>query len=42
MVDDPKLIRFWQELKPGFDRFEETHIPARFWIDKRGAYRFRK
>lgn len=37
----PELIRFWEEIKPGYERFEETQIPARFSIDTKGAYRFR-
>jgi murein L,D-transpeptidase YafK len=40
-ADKPDLLRFWEELKPGYARFEKDHIPARFTIDKNGAYRFR-
>jgi len=40
--NDQALIRFWQELKEGYDRFERTRIPARFTIDKTGAYRFQR
>ena len=39
--DQPELIRFWEEIKVGFDKFEEDHIPNRFTILKNGAYRFR-
>ena len=40
--DRPSLLEYWRELEPGFTIFEQTHMPARFWIDKRGAYRFPK
>jgi len=39
--DQPELIRFWEEIKAGFDKFEEDHIPGRFTIWKNGAYKFR-
>lgn len=39
--DQPELIRFWEEIKVGFDKFEEDHIPGRFTIWKNGAYKFR-
>ena len=39
--DQPELIRFWEEIKVGFDKFEEDHIPNRFTIQKNGAYRFK-
>ncbi len=40
-ADEPGLIRFWEELKVGYDRLEKTRIPARFTIGRNGAYRFR-
>lgn len=39
--DQLELIRFWEEIKVGFDKFEEDHIPDRFTIQKNGTYRFR-
>ena len=39
--DQPELIRFWEEIKVGFDKFEEDHIPNRFTIQKNGAYKFK-
>lgn len=39
--DQPELIRFWEEIKSGFDGFEKDQIPDRFSIQKDGAYRFR-
>jgi len=38
--DSPELIRFWKELKAGFDGFEEDHIPDRFYVKKDGSYAF--
>ena len=38
---NPKLIKFWNELKAGFDRFEEDHTPNKFAIKKNGVYYFR-
>jgi murein L,D-transpeptidase YafK len=37
----PELIRFWEELKPGYDYFEKTKTLAKYVINKNGAYKFR-
>jgi murein L,D-transpeptidase YafK len=39
-ADSPGLLAFWKELQPGYEYFEKSHIPARFSINKQGAYRF--
>jgi murein L,D-transpeptidase YafK len=31
---------FWQDLKQGYDRFEETHQPLAVSVDARGRYQF--
>jgi murein L,D-transpeptidase YafK len=35
----PQLLRFWANLKPGFDAFEQRRVPPRVRVDARGAYR---
>jgi murein L,D-transpeptidase YafK len=37
----PDLVKFWRELKEGYDRFEKNHFPARFRIAKDGRYQFK-
>ena len=39
---DPKLISFWEELKKGYDIFEQTNMPPRYRISSKGKYVFRK
>ena len=34
------LHTFWEEIRPGFETFESTHVPAKFRVDRAGAYRF--
>jgi murein L,D-transpeptidase YafK len=35
---DPKLISFWQNLRQIYNKFETTHEPVNFSIDKKGNY----
>ena len=36
----PNLVLFWKELQKGYQLFEQSHLPPRFFITKNGAYRF--
>jgi len=37
---EPEVIEFWQELKKGYDLFEQTNIPAAYSIGRKGQYIF--
>ena len=37
---DPKLLSFWQNLKTGYDTFEESRVPPKVSVDKKGVYHF--
>jgi murein L,D-transpeptidase YafK len=41
-AEKPELLAFWEEIKVGYDRFEESNIPAKYTILKNGTYRFHK
>ena len=38
---DDELIKFWTNLKTGYDIFESTHAKLNFYVDKQGKYNFR-
>jgi hypothetical protein len=38
-ADEPELRRFWSNLKPGFDYFEQTKKVPAIRVNDRGAYR---
>ena len=38
-VDDAELARFWESLRPGYDRFAETGVPPRLVAQTDGTYR---
>lgn len=40
--NDPSLLRFWENLQPGFEAFERTHTLPRIVIEKNGRYRVQR
>jgi murein L,D-transpeptidase YafK len=36
---DPDLVKFWQQLRPGYDFFERTRQIPRVAVEKDGSYR---
>lgn len=41
-MDNPDIIRFWNNLKTGYDIFEKTRKPLKTSTDKSGLYLFEK
>jgi murein L,D-transpeptidase YafK len=39
-ADQPELVKFWQNLKPGYDYFEKNNMLPVYTIDARGNYQF--
>jgi murein L,D-transpeptidase YafK len=39
-ADQPALIKFWQNLKPGYDYFEKNSMLPVYTVDAKGAYQF--
>jgi len=39
VTSDPKLVRFWENLRPGFDVFERARTLPRVAVEKDGSYR---
>jgi murein L,D-transpeptidase YafK len=37
---DPRLIQFWENLKPGYDLFEKNRRPPTVTVDRAGRYLF--
>lgn len=37
---DPALAAFWDELRVGFDRFEQTKVPPKYRVARDGRYLF--
>ena len=37
--NEPALVRFWDQLRPGYDAFEQTHRVPRIAVEKDGSYR---
>jgi murein L,D-transpeptidase YafK len=39
-ADQPALVKFWQNLKPGYDYFEKNSILPVYTVDAKGSYQF--